>query len=78
MCVEGADPVQPVRIFVTYEALSQVDPSQVRDIQGALTVFDTERPNIEAAASAKFDVPDLEPGLYEGQPMVILRTEDLT
>jgi hypothetical protein len=27
MCVEGADPVQPVRALITYEALAQLDPS---------------------------------------------------
>jgi hypothetical protein len=78
MCAVGADPVQPVRVFVTYEALAQIDPSQVRDLEGALTIFDAERANIEAAASAKFDMPDIEPERYEDQPMIILRMEDLT
>ena len=28
MTVEGKDPVQPIRVFVTYEALRELDPSQ--------------------------------------------------
>jgi hypothetical protein len=78
MCVDGADPIQPVRVFVTYEALSQIDPSQVRDLDGALTIFDAERASIEATASSKYDIPDIEPEHYEGQPMIVLRTDDLT
>jgi hypothetical protein len=73
MCVEGQEPVQPVRVFVTYEALSQIDPSQVRDLAGAMTIFDARRADIEAEASTKFDIPDIEPGRYEDQPMIILR-----
>jgi hypothetical protein len=58
--------------------ISQIDPSQVRDLDGALTIFDAERASIEAAASVKYDIPDIEPERYEGQPMIILRTDDLT
>jgi hypothetical protein len=78
MCIEGADPVKPVRVLVTYEALAQLDPSQVRDIEAALSVFDENRPQIEAAASMKFDATEIEPETYEGQPMIKLRTDDLT
>jgi hypothetical protein len=78
MCIEGADPVKPVRVLVTYEALAQLDPSQVRDIEAALSVFDENRPQIEAAASMKFDAGETEPETYEGQPMIKLRTDDLT
>jgi hypothetical protein len=78
MCVEGADPVQPVRVLITYEALAQFDPSQVRDIEAALLVFDENRPQIEAAASMKFDASGIEPETYEGQPMIKLRTDDLS
>jgi hypothetical protein len=78
MCVEGADPVQPVRVLVTYEALAQLDPSQVRDLEAALLVFDENRPQIEAAASMKFDASEIDPETYEGQPMIKLRTDDLT
>jgi uncharacterized protein DUF1488 len=78
MCVKGADPVQPVRVLVTYDALAQLDPSQVRDLEAALLVFDENRPQIEAAASMKFDAMEIEPESYEGQPMIKLTTDDLT
>jgi hypothetical protein len=78
MCVEGADPVQSVRVLVTYEALSQLDPSQLQDLEAALSVFDENRSHIEAAASVKFDTSQIEPETYEGQPIIKLRTDDLT
>jgi hypothetical protein len=78
MSVDGSEPIQPVRVLVTYEALSQVDPSQVRDLHGALAVFDKHRVDIEAAASVKYDASEQEADMYEGQPMIILRTDDLT
>jgi hypothetical protein len=78
MCVKGADPMQPVRVLVTYESLVQLDPFQVRDLEAALLVFDENRPQIEAAASMKFDASEIEPETYEGQPMIKLRTDDLS
>ncbi len=77
MSVESIDSDKSVRVLVTYEALSQIDPSQIRDMQAALDVFDRHRPHIEAAASTKFDAQDIEPETYEGQPVIKLRTEDL-
>ena len=41
-------------------------------------VFDENRPPIEAAASMKFDASGIEPETYEGQPMIKLRTDDLS
>jgi hypothetical protein len=78
MEVEGAPPVRPVRVFVTYEALANLDPSQVRDLEGALKTFDNNRPHIDRSASSKFDGGDTEEELYEGQPTLVLRTHDLT
>jgi hypothetical protein len=78
MCVEGADPVLPVRVLVTYEALAQLDPSQIRDLEAALIVFDENQPQIEAAASMKFDASEIEPETYEGQPVSKLGTDDLS
>jgi hypothetical protein len=79
MYVEGTDdPARPVRVRVTYEALAQLDPSQVRDLEVALLVFDENRPQIEAAASMKFDASQIDPETYEGQPMIKLRADDLT
>jgi hypothetical protein len=78
MCVVGTDQAQPVRVLVTYEALAQLDPSQVRDLEAAILIFDKNRSQIEAAASIKFDASEIEPETYEGQPMIKLRTDDLT
>jgi Protein of unknown function (DUF1488) len=78
MAVDGESPVRPVRVFVSYEALANIDPSQVRDLDGALTTFDMNRSRIDNAASSKFDAAGVEAELYEGQPVIILRTDDLT
>jgi hypothetical protein len=76
--VEGESPVRPVRVFVTYEALANLDPSQVRDLEGALTTFVMNRSRIDGAASSKFGAGGAEAELYEGQALIILRTDDLT
>jgi len=55
MTVKGAKPVQPVRVFVTYEALAGLDSTNIRDLAAAFEHFDEYRKRIEAAASAKFD-----------------------
>jgi len=78
MTVDGESPVRPVRVFVSYEALANIDPSQPHDIEGALTTFDMNRSRIDNAASIKFDAGGAEAELYEGQAMIILRTDDLT
>jgi hypothetical protein len=78
MEVDGAEPVQPVRVLVTYEALWQIDPSQMHDLQAAFAIFDKHRSDIEAAASVKYDSAAPAVDTYEGQPMIILRADDLT
>ena len=40
MTVKGAAPVQPIRVFVTYEALAQIEPSQPRDVFAAMNIFE--------------------------------------
>jgi hypothetical protein len=40
MAVDDETPVRPVRVFITYEALADIDPSQLCDREGALTTFD--------------------------------------
>ena len=55
MTVKGAKPVQPVRVFVTYEALAGLDATNIRDLAAAFEHFDEYRKRIEVAASAKFD-----------------------
>ena len=50
----------------------------MRDKFGALETFDSNRERIDRAASAKFEAGGIEDGLHEGQPIVMLRTDDLT
>jgi len=77
MAVEGESPVRPVRVYVSYEALADIDPEQVRDLQGVLATFDTNRDRIDMAANAKFDAGQVEQDLHEGQLLIILTTDDL-
>jgi hypothetical protein len=78
MSVEGRIPTQPVRVLVSYEALSELDPTNVRDLHGAVENFDRFRSQIEAAASSKFDLYGFDSEKYEGMPAIRLTTEDLT
>lgn len=78
MSVEGSKPVQPVRVVVAYEALSQLDPTHVRDLPAALEIFDRFRSRIETTASRKFDSVGFDADKYEGMPAVRLTTDDLT
>ena len=55
MSIEGRTPIQPVRVLVSYEALSELDPTNVRDFHGALENFDRFRSQVESTASRKFD-----------------------
>src|SRR6202022_2711670 len=61
MSVEGRTPIQPVRVLVSYEALSELDPTNVRDLPGALENFDRFRSQVESAASRKFEINELHP-----------------
>jgi Protein of unknown function (DUF1488) len=78
MSVEGRTPIQPVRVLVSYEALSQLDPTNVRDLYGALENFDRFRSQVENAASRKFDRYGFDPEKYEGISAIRLTTDDLT
>ena len=78
MSVAGRSPIQPVRVLASYEALSQLDPTNVRDLHGALENFDRFRSQVEAAASRKFDSHGFDAEKYEGMPAVRLRAGDLT
>jgi hypothetical protein len=71
------EPIRPVRACVTYRALADIDPEQVRDLDGALTTFDTNRDRIDMAANSKFDAGEVESDLHEGQPLILLTTDDL-
>ena len=77
MEVDGETPPRPVRVFVTHEALSSVDPERPRDFHGALATFDNNRDRIDRAASQKFAEGNVAEGLYEGQRVIIVRDMDL-
>jgi hypothetical protein len=70
MTIEGAVPIEPIRVFVTCEALAQLDPSQPRDTVAAGKIFEKYRARIADAASEKFDSKDIEDERHEGQRVV--------
>ena len=76
MTVKGANPIQPVRVFISYEALADLDPTDVGDLAAAFDHFDRFRARIEAAASDKFDRVGSDAEKYEGMPTVRLITSD--
>ena len=76
MSVKGTVPVRPVRVFVSYEALAQLDPFDVRDFAAAFEHFNRFRSRIEAAASDKFDRDGPDAEKYEGMPTIRLTTND--
>jgi hypothetical protein len=76
MTVEGSDPVQPARVLISYEALAQLDPTNVRDLAAATEHFDKFRTRVETAASKKFDRGGIEPDKWEAMPLIRLTTND--
>ena len=76
MSVKGTVPVRPVRVFVSYEGLAQLDPFDVRDFAAAFEHFYRFRSRIEAAASDKFDRDGPDAEKYEGRPAIRLTTND--
>jgi hypothetical protein len=76
MTVKDASPVRPVRVFVSYEALADLDPHNVRDLPAAFEHFDRFRKRIESAASDKFDRDGPDADKYEGMPTIRLTTKD--
>jgi Protein of unknown function (DUF1488) len=77
MAVKHANPGKFVWVVVTAGALNQLDPSEFADQHTA--VFNGSRSKIEDAASAKFDREGPEPNQeQEGQPVLLVRSNDLT
>jgi hypothetical protein len=76
MTVKGAIPIQPVRVFVSYEALAQLDPFDIRDLAAAFEHFDRFRARIEAAAGDKFDRDGPDAEKYEGMLTIRLTIND--
>jgi hypothetical protein len=77
MEVEGTIPASFVRVFVTHEVLSDIDPNGPHGLDGDLSTFDKNRDRIEFAANSKFDRGETEDWLHEGQPAVALMDNDL-
>jgi hypothetical protein len=77
MEVVGEGPTRHVRVLVTHEALSSIDPKRVPDVDGALATFDANHKRLYRAASSKFDEGKIADELHEGQPLLILRDHDL-
>ncbi|MBV8701556.1 DUF1488 family protein [Bradyrhizobium sp.] len=76
MTVKGSQPSQPVWVFVSCEALADLDPGNIRDLASAFVQFDTVRSRIEAAASKKFKPDGSDGERYEGMPTVWLIKSD--
>ena len=77
MEVEGTVRASFVRVFVTHEVLSDIDPNGPHDLDGDLSTFDKNRDRIELAANSKFDRGETEDWLHEGKPAVVLMDSDL-
>jgi len=73
----GASPPKQVRVFVTFIALEEIDPSAVRDQVGAFGTFNKNRKRIEEAASKKFDATGTDDGKYETLPILTVRSTDI-
>jgi hypothetical protein len=77
MTVEGKEPVQPIRVFVTYKDLSELDPARSLGPPAALEIFTRNRERIEAAASKQFDAKGVDKGEYKEKPLLVVRSTDI-
>jgi Protein of unknown function (DUF1488) len=77
MAINGADPVSPVRVFVTAGALEHLEPSQPRDPFAAADIFEKHRDLIDGLASDKFDKGRVEGETHEGMPVVRISSDDV-
>src|ERR1700752_3832251 len=72
-------PVEAVRVFVTLDALWDLEPRQVRDVYSALGIFDRHRGKVDLAGSRKFDDRGPEEGEeHEGRPVIVLTSYELS
>jgi hypothetical protein len=76
MEVDGEVPIRFVRVFVTYELLSDIDPNQGHYVGEVLTTFDRNRDRIDRAANSKFDGGKTADWLHEGHPVIVLMDSD--
>lgn len=75
---DGGESGQPVRVFVTYDAIWQSEPSKVRDVISAWEIFNDGRERFEKLASDRFDADGPDDGTHEGQPFIILHANDIS
>lgn len=74
---QGGRTESEVRVFVTYEAIWQSEPTKPRDVISAVEIFAAGRERFEKLASDYFDANGPDDGTHEGQPMIILNSNDL-
>lgn len=67
----------PVRVFVTYEALWQSEPSKPQDVAAAIDIFETRQKHLEELASKHYDANGSDEGDHEGHPFITLRSMDV-
>jgi uncharacterized protein DUF1488 len=67
----------PVRVFVTYEALWQSEPSKPQDVAAAIDIFDAGQKHFEDLASKHYDANGPDEGTHDGQPFIVLRSMDV-
>jgi Protein of unknown function (DUF1488) len=77
MGIEGSRPFKPVRVFVAFDLLYEMDASQPGNPSAALAIFEAKRTHIEAIASNRFDNNGFSDGDFGGQPILVVRGEDL-
>jgi hypothetical protein len=78
MAVDDAADDQQIRVFVTYEALRELDLSSVPDLFGAMEVFANYRLIIEEVASDKYDSKGVveDEDELDDYPALFVRAED--
>ncbi len=76
MSVKESHPIQPVRVFVGFEALAELEPPNIQDPAAAFDHFDKFRARIESAASENFDRNGLDAEKYEGMQIIRLSIDD--
>src|ERR1041385_3204429 len=70
-------PVQGVRVFVTLDALWNLDPLSLRDVPAALVICEEQKGRIQIAAGRKYDYSGPEEGEeHEGRPVIVLTSYD--
>jgi len=58
-------------------ACVHIDPSKIADLHAAFEIFEKSRERIEEAASKKFDTKGADDGEHKGQPILMVRSNDL-